>query len=116
MRAGPAAGIVVMLFAMTLLPIMDAVSKLLTSHYGPIQITWVRNVVHIALVAPIALALHGKNALHTPSMVLQIARCLLMTLMAILYVQALSSYFDLFNRNNPRLRPCQSGSRRGVQP
>lgn len=89
--AGPGVGaaIVAMLAAMTLLPVVDALSKLMTDGYSPAQITFGRNLAHVAVVAPLALAIDGGAALRPPALGLQLVRCALMALCTIFFVAAL---------------------------
>lgn len=90
MRGGLAAGIGAMLAASALLPVMDAVSKLLTGTYPPIQIAAIRYLVHTAVLLPLVLWVHGGAVLRPARPGLQILRGVLMAAMAILYIEALA--------------------------
>ncbi|MEM1300294.1 MAG: DMT family transporter [Pseudomonadota bacterium] len=78
-------GLAAMLTAMVLLPIGDALSKLVVATYPAEQITWVRNLVHTGLVLPLALA-GGTRIPLSPA---HLARALCFLLMAVFYIAAL---------------------------
>ena len=74
-----------MLTAMVLLPIGDALSKLVVATYPAEQITWIRNLVHVLLVLPLALRGGGRMPLGG----LHLLRGLVFMLMTVLYIAAL---------------------------
>ncbi len=74
-----------MLTAMVLLPIGDALSKLVVATYSAEQITWVRNVVHVLLVLPLAL----RGGARMPLGPLHLLRGVMFMAMTVLYIAAL---------------------------
>ena len=50
----PILGDAAMLAAMVLLPVSDALSKIMTADYSAEQIAWFRNLVHAGIVVPLA--------------------------------------------------------------
>jgi drug/metabolite transporter (DMT)-like permease len=78
-------GLAAMLTAMVLLPVGDALSKLVVATYPAEQITWVRNVVHVALVLPLALRGGGRLPLGR----LHLLRGLMFLAMTVFYIAAL---------------------------
>lgn len=74
-----------MLSAMVLLPIGDAISKLVVAEYPAEQITWVRNLVHTALILPLAL----RGGAKLPFSGLHLFRAFNFALMAVVYIAAL---------------------------
>ena len=86
----PVRGILAMTAAMMLLPLVDALSKLLTGGYTPEQITWVRNLIHALVVLPLAVYLHGWRFYRSENYPAQLLRGLAFTLMTLTYIMALS--------------------------
>ena len=74
-----------MLTAMVLLPVGDALSKLLVEVYPAEQITWVRNLVHAGLILPLAL----RGGARIPLSPAHLWRAIVFVLMAVLYIAAL---------------------------
>lgn len=74
-----------MLSAMVLLPISDALSKLVAADYPAEQITWIRNLVHVALILPLAL----RRGARLPLGRLHIARAAAFVLMTVLWIAGL---------------------------
>ncbi|MEM7059674.1 MAG: DMT family transporter [Pseudomonadota bacterium] len=74
-----------MLAAMVLLPIGDAISKLVVATYPAEQITWVRNLVHVVIVLPLAL----RGGTRIPFSPLHLFRAFNFALMAVAYIAAL---------------------------
>ena len=85
MRNQTVIGLLSMLLAMVLLPVGDALSKLVVASYPAEQITWVRNVVHAGLILPFAL----RGGTRVPLGPLHLFRALNFILMAVLYIAAL---------------------------
>lgn len=85
MRDQTYTGLIAMLSAMVLLPVGDALSKLMVATYPAEQITWVRNVVHAGLILP--LAFRGGDRI--PLGPLHLLRAACFVLMALLYIAAL---------------------------
>lgn len=67
----------------------DAVAKLLTDRYDPIQIILVRNMLALPMVAALVVALRGSQALRTRHLRLHALRGLLMMIGAWLYFSSL---------------------------
>ena len=70
---------------MVLLPIGDALSKLVVASYPSEQITWVRNLVHAGLILPLALSGGGRIPLGP----WHLARAATFALMAVVFIAAL---------------------------
>ncbi len=84
-RSGSLIALTAMLIAMVLLPIGDAISKLVVATYPAEQITWVRNLVHVAIVLPLAL----RGGARIPFSPLHLFRAFNFALMAVVYIAAL---------------------------
>ncbi len=78
-------GLAAMLIAMVLLPIGDALSKLVVATCPAEQITWVRNLVHAGLILPLAL----RGGARLPMTPLHLIRAVCFLMMAVLYIAAL---------------------------
>ena len=76
----PALGIILLVLAMLIVPLMDATAKLLSSEYPVLQLVWARFFFHFLLIAPLALWRHGSNALFPEKPLLQISRGFLILL------------------------------------
>lgn len=85
----PAAAIVVMLIAMSLLPVGDTLTKLTTGHYPPLQTAWMRYAVQATVIVPLALVLHGRGALLPRPLGMQALRGVLLAAATLLFVTAL---------------------------
>ena len=70
----PAAGIALMVAAMLVVPIMDAIAKLLSARYPVLQLVWARFFFHFLLIVPIAFWHHGPTSFVTEKPVLQVGR------------------------------------------
>lgn len=86
----PGGAIVMMLLAMSLIPLSDAASKQLTDSYPPIQIAWMRYGVHVAVIAPLAIFWHGRATFFPPAPWLQLGRGLCLASSSVFFVAALS--------------------------
>jgi drug/metabolite transporter (DMT)-like permease len=84
----PLRGILLVVGASLLFSASDATAKFVSQSLPPIEITWFRYLVFLALTLPAGLR-HGGAALHTRRPTLQIGRGLAVTLSAILFVFAL---------------------------
>lgn len=58
----PAAGMALMVLAMTLIPVMDGIAKLLSAHYPTFEIVWARYFFHFALLLPLVIQRYGREA------------------------------------------------------
>ena len=85
----PAAGLCFMMGAMAVFPFMDALSKTLSGTYPPEQITWARNLVHVALILPLVLYRDGGGAVVRSFSGWQLVRGLAFVLMTALYIAGL---------------------------
>lgn len=67
-------GSLLLLLAMTLVPIMDAAAKQLGQRLPVIEVTWGRYFFNALLVLPVALWRHGAHAFIVPRLNVQLAR------------------------------------------
>ena len=70
----PAASITLMVSAMLIVPVMDAIAKLLSDRYPILQLVWARFFFHFLLITPLALWRHGPAAFVTETPILQVGR------------------------------------------
>jgi len=71
-------GIVLLVIAMLIVPIMDAIAKSLSDQYSIMQLVWARFFFHFIVIAPLALWRHGPKSFITERPVLQTTRGLLL--------------------------------------
>lgn len=71
-------GIVLLVIAMLIVPIMDAIAKSLSDQYSIMQLVWARFFFHFIVIAPLALWRHGSKSFITERPVLQTTRGLLL--------------------------------------
>jgi drug/metabolite transporter (DMT)-like permease len=57
----PALGMALMVVAMTLIPVMDGLAKILTARYPTIEIVWARYFFHFMLLLPLVLWRYGRR-------------------------------------------------------
>ena len=57
----PAVGMAVMVAAMSLIPIMDGLAKLLSARYPTLEIVWARYFFHFVLLLPLVLWRYGRR-------------------------------------------------------
>jgi drug/metabolite transporter (DMT)-like permease len=69
----------------------DIAAKLMMATLPPVQVTWMRYVVFLALIAPAALAAQGPSALHTRRPGLQVLRGLAVVLSSLFFMLGLGS-------------------------
>ncbi len=67
----------------------DAIAKMLTDRYDPIQIIFVRNLIALPVIGGLILALWGRTGLHTGTLGVHALRGLLMVTAAYLYFRSL---------------------------
>jgi drug/metabolite transporter (DMT)-like permease len=67
-------GILLMLLAMTIIPIMDGLAKLLTADYPIAEVVWGRYFFHLLYLLPVVIFRYGPSALLPRHMGLQIIR------------------------------------------
>jgi len=86
----PLAGILLMLAAMSLVPLMDGVAKFLSGHYPVLQVVWARYAFHFLLLLPLVLWRHGPVGLHSRRPGLQLLRGLCLLGSTVLFFAAIS--------------------------
>lgn len=84
-------GIVFMLAAMTVVPFSDAITKLLVGAYDPVQLTWIRYLVQVAVILPIVLVREGPPALKIANPVVQLGRGVFLVSAILFYVESLKT-------------------------
>ncbi len=62
-NASPITGIVLMLAAMAVVPLMDGVAKHLSANFAVLQVVWARYFFHLLILLPVVLWRHGASAL-----------------------------------------------------
>ena len=72
--ANPLLGILLMLGAMAIIPVMDATAKLLTERYHMVQLVWARYFFHLLLLLPYVLLRHGVRVFRPGRPLLQVVR------------------------------------------
>jgi len=72
--ASPRAGILLMIAAMLVVPLMDGVAKHLSASFPVVQVVWARYFFHLVILLPVVLWRHGVDALVLRRPALQIAR------------------------------------------
>ncbi len=55
------AGMLLMVLAMSIIPVMDGLAKSLTDRYPTLQIVWARYFFHVALFLPLVLLYYGRR-------------------------------------------------------
>ncbi len=83
-------GIVLMIAAMLVIPIVDGLAKFLSTDYSPLFISWARYAASTALILPIAFARNGRRVLPTDGIPLHAARTLCLVGAMTLYFFAIS--------------------------
>jgi len=83
-------GIAYMLGAVIMLPVMDALSKSLTTEYEPVQISAVRFGCLLVFLGPLTVLRNGRKALNPPTRTLLFLRGALLSVSSVLYVSALA--------------------------
>lgn len=80
--------IALVLTAVALFSIMDALSKVLATRYDPVEVVWGRYIVILALIAP--LLLRDRQALATKRLGLQLLRGVFILGSAVLFIAGLA--------------------------
>lgn len=88
--SGQSAGIVLMIAAMLVIPIVDGLAKFLSTDYSPLFISWARYAASTALILPIAFARNGRRVLPTDGIPLHALRTLCLVGAMTLYFFAIS--------------------------
>jgi len=100
--SGQSVGIVLMIAAMLVIPIVDGLAKYLSADHSPLFISWARYAASTALILPIAFARGGRRVLPTDGISLHALRTLCLVGAMTLYffsiskvslVMAASAYF-----------------------
>jgi len=69
-----ASGLAVMALAMLVVPLLDAIAKIMSSDMAPIQISWSRFVLALAVLGPFIVIRGGWSALRPPHFMLHMVR------------------------------------------
>ncbi|SMF44394.1 Threonine/homoserine efflux transporter RhtA [Tistlia consotensis] len=85
------AGILLLLGAMMLVPMMDGLAKHLSAHYATVQIVWARYFFHLAFLLPIVLWRYGRAVLRPNRPVAQVLRGGLLLGSTVLFFAAIRS-------------------------
>lgn len=72
--ANPALGMALMVLAMSLIPVMDGLAKLLSARYPTLEIVWARYFFHFALLLPLVLWRYGAKSFSMTRPWLQLIR------------------------------------------
>jgi drug/metabolite transporter (DMT)-like permease len=86
----PLVGIVLMVVAMLIIPMMDGIAKDLSTRYSITQITWARYFIHFSLMLPLVLTQFSWRTLLPKNPGLQILRSCLLMCSTFLYFWAIS--------------------------
>jgi drug/metabolite transporter (DMT)-like permease len=84
----PLAAIALVLVAVALFSVMDALSKVLAAHYDPVEVVWGRYFAILGLIAP--LLLRDRRALRTRRLGLQLLRGVCVLGSAVLFIAGLA--------------------------
>lgn len=86
----PAIGIALMLGAMSIVPVMDGIAKVLSADYPVLQIVWARYFFHLLLLLPFVLWRYGVRALAVPNAKAQILRGGFLLVSTVLFFAAIA--------------------------
>jgi len=86
----PLAGILFLLAALVLLPLMDGCAKLLSQRLSVFEITWARYTIHWVLLLPLLIARHGWSAFRPALLGMQLARSTTLLVGTVLFFFGLS--------------------------
>ena len=89
-RNSPVAAILLLLGALTLLPIMDGCAKLLSQSLSVYEITWARYFFHWIILLPILLARYSWSAFRPARMTMQLGRSTILLIGTTLFFFGLS--------------------------
>ena len=87
----PAAGMLLMVLAMTLIPVMDGLAKLLSARYPTFEIVWARYFFHFILLLPLVLHRYGSAAFSLQRPGLQLFRGSLLMVSTACFFGAIAS-------------------------
>jgi len=83
-------GILLILVAMTLVPMMDGLAKLLSARYPVMEIVWARYFFHLMILLPVVLSRYNRRDLLPKRPLLQVIRGGLLLLSTILFFAAIA--------------------------
>lgn len=83
-------GITLMIVAMFIIPVLDAIAKELSARYSVTQIVWARYFFHLALMLPVVLLKYGRRALIPKNPGLQLLRGAFLMCSTFLYFSAIA--------------------------
>jgi drug/metabolite transporter (DMT)-like permease len=86
----PQVGIVLMILAMLIIPVMDGIAKDLSARYSIIQITWVRYFIHFSFILPLLFVQLSLPTLLPKNLGLQLLRSSFLMCSTFLYFWAIS--------------------------
>jgi drug/metabolite transporter (DMT)-like permease len=89
-RSSTGAGVLLMIGATQIVPLMDGFAKYLSPRYSPWQLTWCRFFVHLVVLLPIVFLKFDRRELWPRQPVLQIARGAFLMLATALFFAALA--------------------------
>lgn len=87
----PAAGMALMVLAMTLIPVMDGLAKLLSARYPTFEIVWARYFFHFILLLPLVIHRYGRAAFSLQRPALQLFRGSLLMVSTACFFGAIAS-------------------------
>lgn len=88
---GALAGIALIIGSTIFFSAGDVAAKLMMETLPPVEVTWLRYVVFLALIGPAALAAHGTDAVRTARPGLQVLRGLAVVVSSLLFMLGLGS-------------------------
>ena len=86
----PLKGILMMVGAMLLVPVMDGVAKYLSAEFGTLQIVWARYFFHLLFLLPFVVWRYGLGSFAPPSLGLQVLRGGLLLISTALFFAAIA--------------------------
>jgi drug/metabolite transporter (DMT)-like permease len=86
----PQVGIILMILAMLIIPVMDGIAKDLSARYSITQITWARYFIHFSFMFPLVLMQFSLSSLLPKNPGLQLLRSSLLMCSTFLYFWAIS--------------------------
>ena len=86
----PLVGILLMILAMLIIPVMDGIAKDLSARYSITQITWARYFIHFSFMLPLVLIRFSLPTLLPKNTLLQLLRSSLLMCSTFLYFWAIS--------------------------
>jgi drug/metabolite transporter (DMT)-like permease len=86
----PATGILILLLALTLLPVMDGCAKLLSARLSVFEITWARYFIHWIFLLPLLLLRYSWAAFRPANLPMQLARSAMLLVGTVLFFLGLA--------------------------